>query len=301
MKIGLLTDAPHHNLALMKLSTWHKAQGDEIYLKQPLMPVDKTYASILFSWNLFQYSADEYGGIQYPEVCLPRHIEWQMPDYELFNLDYSLGYTYRPCFRKCDFCLVKTLKHPDKRHHSIHKFHNPAFKKICILNNNWLLDPLWKETFEEVWESDLTVIEHGFDLRLINKEKADAIKKTKFEGKIHFAWDRMRDEQEIREGLEYIKDYNFNARFYVLAGYDTTIEQDIYRCQVLADYGHEMFIMLYKTGELLDKLKTYINTFVYWHYRKEMWKGFEEYLKGNYHPDCKRQNKSVGSESEALW
>ena len=30
MKISLLTDAPKHNLALMKLSTWHKQQGDEV-------------------------------------------------------------------------------------------------------------------------------------------------------------------------------------------------------------------------------------------------------------------------------
>jgi len=28
MKISLLTDAPKHNLALMKLSTWHKHAGD---------------------------------------------------------------------------------------------------------------------------------------------------------------------------------------------------------------------------------------------------------------------------------
>ena len=300
MKIGLLTDAPHNNLALMKLSTWHKMQGDEIYLNMPLEPVDKTYASILFDWNLFKYNADIYGGVQYPTVKLPDHIEWMKPDYELYNLDYSLGYTFRPCYRKCDFCLTKTLNHPDKKHHSIWEFHDRKFKKICLLNNNTFIDPLWEETFKEIWDAKLKLIEHGFDLRLMDEKKAEALKKTMFESEIHFAWDRMEDEELILSRLNFIDQYKFNARIYVLAGYNTTIEQDLYRCQHIFDHHHKPFIMLHKKGEILDKLKTYINTFVCWHYRENLKAGFDEYLKGNYHPDDKR-NKPVLNDTEALW
>ncbi len=45
----------------------------------------------------------------------------------------------------------------------------------------------------------------------------------------------------------------------------------------------------------------YINSFFYWHYRKEMWKGFEEFLKGNYHPDSKRSKVQTDSDTEVLF
>lgn len=48
MKINLMTDAPKHNLALMKLSAYHRAQGDEVYLNMPLVMADYTYASVLY-------------------------------------------------------------------------------------------------------------------------------------------------------------------------------------------------------------------------------------------------------------
>ena len=51
MKISLLTDAPKHNLALMKLSAWHKANGDQVMLNAPVFPADYTYASVLFEKN----------------------------------------------------------------------------------------------------------------------------------------------------------------------------------------------------------------------------------------------------------
>ena len=87
MKISLLTDAPDHNLALMKLSAWHKKQGDLIFLDSPLTKVDKTYASILFAWNKNKFVADEYGGVQFPDKFLPREIEFIMPDFDLFVID----------------------------------------------------------------------------------------------------------------------------------------------------------------------------------------------------------------------
>jgi hypothetical protein len=52
MRISLLTDAPKHNLALMKLSAYHKDCGDVVTLNEPIIPADYTYASVLFDWNV---------------------------------------------------------------------------------------------------------------------------------------------------------------------------------------------------------------------------------------------------------
>jgi len=176
MKINLLTDAPKHNLALMKISAYHKDCGDSVSYKMPIIPAEYTYASILYDWNRDKFIADEYGGPVFPASKLPNEIEKMKPDYDLLNLDYSLGYTYRPCSNTCHFCTVPKTDHPDIDHHSIWEFHDSRFKKICLLNNNTFQDPQWRETFEEIWDANLSVIdENGYDLRLINDEKAEAL------------------------------------------------------------------------------------------------------------------------------
>lgn len=301
MKISLLTDAPTHNLALMKISAYHKSKGDEVILNSPLIAGEGAYkyASILYSWNKNLFNADEYGGIQFPDKVLPRNIEYSMPDYDLYHLDYSLGFTFRPCYRRCDFCLVKTLKYPDTRHHSIYSFHDKkrGFKKICLMNNNTFLDPKWKETFEEIWKEDLTVMEHGMDLRLMDEEKADAIKRTKFDGRIHFAWDRMRDEKLIKRGLEFIRPYKIESRCYVLSGYDTTLKEDLYRCQILINYNQVPYVMPYRDEGITTQVKNYINSLDWWHYKENIALGFADWQRG-IKSEKSKQSKKIKEKEE---
>lgn len=256
----------------MKISAWHKAAGDEVFLNLPIMPTDYRYASVLYDASVIE--ADEYGGPAVGGSRLPAEIEALKPDYELYGLEHSLGYTFRPCFNTCQFCKVPTMDHPDCDHHSIWEFHDPAFKKIELLNNNTFHDPRWKETFEEIWDADLGVIEHGFDLRLIDDEKAAAIKKTRFIGKPHFAWDRMQDEALIVNGLATLLKHKLHGcRVYVLVGYNTTPEQDIYRCQKIVDHRQDPYIMPYQRTRYCRSFKRFIDSFMWRKYRtiKEAW------------------------------
>ena len=276
MRVSLLTDAPKHNLALMKLSAHHKAMGDDVLLNMPIVPADYTYASVLFEKNEKLFIADEYGGPVYDRVCLPKSISNVSPDYTLFGTtDFSLGYTFRPCYRHCDFCKVGDMLHPDTVHHSIWEFHNSKFDKICLLNNNTFFDKQWKETFEEIWDANLTVIdENGYDLRLLNDCKVDALKRTKFDGRIHFAWDRMEDESKIIMGLELLKKYKITGRVYVLIGFDTTIKDDLYRCQKIVDTGHDPYIMPYNQIKFEKHFKRFIDSFMWRKYKtmESAWK-----------------------------
>jgi hypothetical protein len=272
MIVNLYTDAPKHNLALMKISAWHKAQGDQVTLNMPIMPCDYSYASILYEGN-HQYVADKFGGIgSGMDSCLPEEIEKMTPDYSLFNVDYSIGYTFRPCFRKCGFCKVPNQKHPDTDHHSIFEFHNPKFKKICLLNNNTFFDKQWKETFEEIWDAKLSVIEHGFDLRLIDEEKAEALKRTKFQGAIHYAWDLMKYEKKILTGLKIAP----KGTVYVLVGFNTTEEEDIYRVQKIVDHGFDPYIMPYHQNKAEKRFKRFIDTYM-WRKYPTIQQAWEEY------------------------
>lgn len=287
MKISLLTDAPKHNLALMKISAWHKRQGDEVILNMPLWKADKTYASILFDWNRRKYVADIYGGVG---LDVPNSVDLFCPsngiypDYTLFGqMDYSLGYTFRFCPRSCNFCKVSKVE-TDKSHHSIWEFHDSKFKKICLLNNNTFFDPQWKQTFEEIWDANLSVIdENGYDLRLLDDEKTDALKKTKFNGGIHFAWDRMEDEQQIIRGLKLLNKYHLRSTsnmVYILIGYDTTPDEDIYRCQVINDYGLVTYPMPFVKNEYTKRFKRFMNLYYYRNY-PTIEKAWKQYIKGN--------------------
>ena len=273
MRVNLYTDAPKHNLALMKISAWHKMNGDKVTLNMPIMPCDYSYASILFEKNKSKYLADEYGGPAFPDVCLPNEVEKMKPDYSLFGLDYSLGYTFRPCFRKCEFCKVNKMKHPDSDHHSIWEFHDLRFKKICLLNNNTFFDKQWKETFEEIWDAKLTVVdENGYDLRLMDEEKADALRRTKFQGKIHYAWDLMENERQILNGLKIAP----KGTVYVLIGYDTTEAEDIYRVQKIVELGHDPYIMPYHQSKTEKRFKRFIDSFMWRKFKtiEEAWQSY---------------------------
>lgn len=273
MKINILIpDSKKPNLAAMKISSWHKQNGDDVALNFPLRKADFTYASVLFKWTSDPF-ADLVGGSKYPERRLDIEIENMKPDYSLYPLiDYSIGYTYKACPRTCEFCVVPKQKNDDQ-HYSIWDFHDTRFSKIKLMNNNTLADLFWRETFEEIIDAKLILIdESGFDLRLIDEEKAEWLKKIKLYGMIHYAWDRMQDEKEIINGLKIAPRGHIN----VLVGYDTTIEEDIYRCQKIVDYGHDPFIMPYNNSKQERRFQRFINTFMWRKYKTidEAWKDY---------------------------
>lgn len=295
--MNLCTDAPKHNLVLMKISTYHKAQGDQVYLNG-VGKFDLSYGSWLFDFSE-KVPCDIEGGPYYvslrmrsgqcSNVCgdremevarrLPDEFNRMAPDYQLYNNRYSLGYTWSWCPRNCSFCVVPRMGEI-KEHHSIWDFHDSKFNEICLLNNNTFSDPDWKETFEEIWDANLTVRdENGYDLRLMDEEKAEALRRTKWATPIHFAWDRMEDEKQIRNGLKLLSEHHLKTTsngVYVLIGFDTTEEEDIYRFQVINDFGLTPYPMPYKRTKRIMALKRFINLHYYRKYRTiaEAWKDY---------------------------
>jgi len=271
MNINLITDAPKHNLALMKISRFHKVMDDNVFLNG-VGCFDRTYGSWLFRDSL-KGPCDVEGG---PGIDTTTRLEplcnSLMPDYDLYNLDYSLGYTWSYCPRKCPFCIVPKQNNP-KDHGSIWAFHDPEFPKICLLNNNTFSDPDWRETFEEIWDEGLIVRdENGYDLRLMDDEKADALRKTKFDGYIHYAWDQMQDEASIVNGLKIAP----RGMVYVLVGYDTTVDEDFHRCQVIHDHGHDPYVMPFNRTRTERRFQRFVNTRMYRRYKllQDAWEDY---------------------------
>lgn len=95
------------NLSLMKLSAWHKSQGDYVqlisamdYLERDLfVEWDKAYAACVFSWNckkariLAKHGAIVGGSGYDMSSRLPDEVEHIMPDYSLYGItDTAYGF-----------------------------------------------------------------------------------------------------------------------------------------------------------------------------------------------------------------
>ena len=299
MKIGLLTDAPRHNLALMRVARYYEKKGDMVVFNMPLEKCHYTIGSWLFHEN---YSTDYSGGpaSRFPSRRLEdifRGVEEESPLYRLYpGLDYSLGITWEYCPRKCPWCVVPRQK-PPMIHRSVFDIHEGWADKICLLNNNTFSDPRWRETFQEIYDLGLTVVDqNGYDIRLIDEEKVVVLNSMHFEGRVYFSWDDIADEAAVRSGMQTLKQYGFRhpVRFYVLVGYPEGSPVDdtvLHRLQVIADAGFEPFVMLYNNShnEQLRWLRWMVNWSFHW--RKV---GFKVAWEEGYRPERRRLAKARG-------
>ena len=294
MKIGLIDCDSHHfpNLPLMKLSAWHKQQGDSVEWYQPLFSghMDRVYVSKVFSFTPdYEYyiDADEVikGGSGYCielvngkeiyhaecERKLPPQIEHIYPDYSLYpelTKDTAYGFMSRGCPRGCNFCHVaakegrKSYKVAD-----LSEFWNGQ-KNIVLLAPNTIACPDWRDILQQLIDSGAWVdFSQGVDIRLMTNEKAEMIKRIKIKN-IHFAWDRYEDKDKIVPKFKMFKEMTGWDRrkmtVYVLTNFDTTIEQDLERIYTLRELGYWPYVMIYdkehtKSTDTARKLQRWVN------------------------------------------
>jgi len=266
MKIGLFDiDSKYHNLALMKLSAYYKSKGHEVEFYKPLFysTYDRMFCSKIFTKDCRNdsYITPDmiHGGSgflssdsEYFERKLPNEIEHFMPDYSLYNLDYSLGFTTRGCIRNCGFCVVRGKEGYIEEHAEVKEFLNLKSNIVVLLDNNFLALPSHIKKLQlfidKGWIMDFN---QGFDIRLVNEENAKLLARVKHLKQIHFAWDLMDYEKEVKKGLKIlfrvgIKPYRIMV--YVLCNYNTDFEEDIYRFEELVNLGVDPFIMIFKDG-----------------------------------------------------
>lgn len=309
MKIGLIDVDGHKfpNIPLMKLSAFHKRNGDSVEWYEPMFSghMDVVYMSKVFSFtDDYQYHIDadriHKGGSGYAietvngieqynkamDAPLPLHIEHMMPDYSLYNIhDIAYGFLTRGCPRGCAFCHVKdkegryTYKVAD-----LNEFWNGQ-KNIVLCDPNILACKVWRDLFDQLQDSKAWVdFNQGLDIRMMDDEKAKALSciKTK---KLHFAWDRYQDKETILPRLQRFRELS-NVRqkdlvVYVLCGFDTTFEQDLERINILREIGFAPYVMLYDKEHIpahtdLRRLQRWVNSrWVFW-----SCESFDDYKKG---------------------
>ena len=258
MEIGLIDVDGHNypNLALMKISAWHKAQGDNVEWWNGLKHYHRVYQAKVFDEtyskdNDFVIQADEIikGGTGYGlNDKLPDEIEHIYPDYGLYGIkNTAYGFLTRGCPRHCPFCIVS-----EKEGLISHKVSDLSEfwrgqKYIEILDPNLLACSEKSALLDQLVQSGGVVnFNQGLDVRLLDKSSAEQLNEIKT-SMIHFAWDNF--EWHTRDCLEDAREWldkdERHVRVYVLVNYNTTLEQDLARIYTIRAIGFDPFVMIY--------------------------------------------------------
>ncbi len=297
MKIGLIDVDGHNfpNLALMKISAWHKAQGDDVEWCFPFYHYDIVYQSKVFDDT---YSRDiEWvpmadkiikGGTGYGlDNKLPDEIEHIYPDYSIYpklTRDTAYGFLTRGCPRHCKFCIVgdkeglRSVKVAD-----LSEFWRGQ-KNIVLLDPNILAckNRDKYDLFRQLVDSRAVVdFSQGLDIRLTNTYVVEYLNNIRVK-RLHFAWDNPNDDLTPyfeRFTEEYKRKSSSGKVVYVLTNFNSTMEQNLYRIYTLRDLGYDPYVMVYDkpnaSKEIRNLQRWCNNRFIF-----KSCERFEDYKKG---------------------
>lgn len=284
MKIGLIDVDGHNfpNLALMRISAWHKAQGDVVeWWQGDLFHYDRVYMSKIFS---DAYSPDVPEPINADEVIkggtgycitlgedgkehfdesrntkLQDEVERMFPDYSIYpQFPFAVAMTSRGCPRGCSFCHVAAkegrcaVKVAD-----VKDFWNGQ-KEIKVLDPNITACREKRDLFRQYRETGANIdFTQGLDIRCLNDQDIDDLNACKLSS-VHFAWDDPNDDLE-RRFIEYAKKsvHKPHGRYgtvYILVGYNSSLWDDLYRIYAVRDL-FDPYVMIYNKPHADPELK----------------------------------------------
>lgn len=274
------------NLALMKLSAWHKALGDTAEWWIPIKEYDRVYSSKVFTFtpdNPYLPENTVKGGTGYGIFDdLPREIEGMRPDYSLYpKCDYAIGFLTRGCIRDCPWCIVRKKEGEIRPCSSWREIKRPDSKRIVFMDNNVLAHRWGVGQIEDMIGKDLRVdFNQGLDARLIDESVAEMLAALKWIRHIRMAADTDEMLSTVIEAIGRLGKNGVqpkNIMVYVLA---KDVESAERRAIALREIGAEPFVQPYRDYASDAKPSKELMDLARWANRKAIFKKvktFKEY------------------------
>lgn len=271
MKILLVdVDSTIPNLALMKISGYHKSIGDVVELvrlgisyypdAQSTRTVgasdyDKIYVSAIFKGTIDFVEFDMFtsmdkvlfGGTGIDVLSkLPDEIENSELDYSIYpDNDIAYGFISRGCNRKCYFCVVPQKEGKVRQVETDLNKIIGVFKKVKFMDNNFLQLPNHLEILEWLGNKKIRCqFIQGLDIRLVTNANSLALSKLNYMGEYIFAFDDYKYRKFIETKLAllpWMKDWG--AKFYIYVHPDMPLSDTINRIEFLRERKLLPYIM----------------------------------------------------------
>ena len=226
MNIGLIDVDSHGfpNLALMKLSAWHKLQGDIVEWYNPFDHYDKVYMAKVFNFTedyrqwITNTHQIEKGGTGYDlSKILPIDIDRVIPDYDLYNIDKKLAYGFltRGCPNQCKWCIVPQKEGKMTPYMDIEEVAVNGRKNIILMDNNVLASDYGLQQIEKIVRLGLRVdFNQGLDARLVTDDIAKLLAKVKWIKRIRFGCDTPGQIAECEQATALIDKYGYKGEYF---------------------------------------------------------------------------------------
>lgn len=282
MEIGLIDVDGHHfpNLALMRISAYHKAQGDNVeWWWSDFKHYDIVYMSKIFS---DAYSPDVpeplnadkviKGGTGYQihlvngreiydketDRQLPKEIEQMFPDYSIYpQFEFAVSMTSRGCPRGCSFCHVAAKEgRCSVKVANVSDFWSGQ-KEIRILDPNITACREKRDLLQQYKDTGAILdFTQGLDIRLLNDADIADINEMRLRT-LHFAWDNPKDDLE-KKFENFARGFRRKSNIgmvYVLTNFSSTMEQNLYRIYTLRELGYDPYVMVYDKPHAPQEIK----------------------------------------------
>ena len=237
MKIGLIDVDGHAkkkkfgatiypNLALCKISAYHKAHGDSVEWYDPMYSghCDIVYVSKIFNFSPdipFFIDADKVitGGTGYDiKSRLPDEIDRMQPDYSIYPLvpaDTAYGFLTRGCPNRCKWCVVPRKEGAIRPYMDIEEIITPSRRKAVLMDNNILAAGDYAlEQLRKIIRLKIRVdFNQALDARLVNEENAELLAQIQWiERRIRFGCDTPAQVEECERAMELINAFGYTGQ-----------------------------------------------------------------------------------------
>lgn len=222
--IGLLAvDSSYPNLALMKISSYHKDRGDTVDWYNPFDHYDKVYMAKVFGFtpDYRQYMTNcdqvEKGGTGYDITRnLPDDIDRTYPDYSIYGIEKeAYGFLTRGCPNKCKWCVVPAKEGNITPYMDIEEVAGDR-RHVILMDNNILASEYGLRQIEKIVSMGLRIdFNQGLDARLITDDIARLLARVKWIKRIRFGCDTPGQIVEVERAARLIDKHGFKGEYFL--------------------------------------------------------------------------------------